>query len=153
VNLHPRDLLDEELYSSDSPLTSVADRVVLELTERASLDRVDDVAARVAELRRLGFQLAIDDLGAGYAGLTAFAELVPEVVKLDMTLVRNIHVDEVKQKLVGSMITICREMSLSVICEGIEVAAERDTLAALGADLLQGYLFARPDKPFPVAAF
>ncbi len=149
VNLHPRELLDEELYAADAPLSRVAGRVVLELTERAALDAVDDVQARVAALRKLGYRIAVDDLGAGYAGLTAFAELKPEVVKLDMSLVRGIHLDEVKQKLVGSIVAVCRDMRLAIVAEGVETVEERDALAGLGAELLQGYLFAKPGKPFP----
>ncbi|HEY4118412.1 MAG TPA: EAL domain-containing protein [Byssovorax sp.] len=149
VNLHPSDLIDDQLYAPSAPLTQFAGRVVLELTERAALDGVDDPPRRVAELRRLGYRIAIDDLGAGYAGLTAFAELRPDVVKLDATLVRNVDAEVVKRKIVGSMIAVCREMNLSIVCEGVETADERDALAQLGADLLQGYLFARPGKPFP----
>src|SRR6202000_829860 len=67
VNLHPRDLLDPDLSDPRSPLAAVADRVVLEVTERASLSGLEDVQGRIAALRKLGFRIAIDDLGAGYA--------------------------------------------------------------------------------------
>ena len=149
VNLHPRDLLDDELYAADAPLTRHAGRITLELTERSSLDEIGDIQARIARLRGLGYRLAIDDLGAGYAGLTAFAELKPEVVKLDMSLIRGIHLDEVKQRIVGSLIGVCRQMKLDVVVEGVEIVEERDMLASLGAELFQGYLFAKPSKPFP----
>ncbi|HEX7672360.1 MAG TPA: EAL domain-containing protein, partial [Polyangiaceae bacterium] len=122
VNLHSSDLSDETLSSASSTLTAMASRVVLEITERASLDDVTDVRGKVAELRRLGFRMALDDLGAGYAGLTSLAELEPEFVKLDISLVRDIHRNPVKQKLVQSMIKMCREMGIQVIAEGIEVA-------------------------------
>ncbi len=67
VNLHPEDLLDPTLYLAESPLTALAHRVVLEITERVSLDQIGHVRDRVASLRALGFQIALDDLGAGYA--------------------------------------------------------------------------------------
>jgi EAL domain-containing protein (putative c-di-GMP-specific phosphodiesterase class I) len=153
VNLHSSDLMDATLSSASSPLTAMASRVVLEITERASLDDVTDVRGKVAELRLLGFRIALDDLGAGYAGLTSLAELEPEFVKLDMSLVRDIHRDPVKQKLVQSMISMCREMGMQIIAEGIEVAAERDALVGMGCNLLQGYLFARPGPPFPDVSF
>jgi EAL domain-containing protein (putative c-di-GMP-specific phosphodiesterase class I)/ActR/RegA family two-component response regulator len=153
VNLHPRDLLDEDLYAVGAPLSKLAGRVVLELTERAALDGVGDVQGRVAALRGLGYQIAIDDLGAGYAGLTAFAELKPEVVKIDMSLIRGIHLDEVKQKLVGSIVSVCRDMRLAIVAEGVETIEERDALAGLGAELLQGYLFAKPGRPFPTVTW
>jgi EAL domain-containing protein (putative c-di-GMP-specific phosphodiesterase class I)/CheY-like chemotaxis protein len=151
VNLHGRDLLDDQLYAPDAPLTAFAARVVLEITERASLEEVKGFEGRARELRKLGFRLAIDDLGAGYAGLTSFAQLEPEVVKFDMSLVRNIDRSPVRQRLVGAMNAVFREMRTVVVAEGVETAAERDTLTSLGCDILQGYLFAKPDRPFPSA--
>lgn len=152
VNLHPADLLDEQLYSRAAPLSKVAERVVLEITERASLDDIGDVAGRIAKLRGLGYRIAIDDLGAGYAGLTAFAQLKPELVKLDMTLVRNLHEEVVLRKIVGSMSALCREMAIEVVAEGVEVSLERDALHDLGCPLMQGYYFARPARGFPMPA-
>jgi EAL domain-containing protein (putative c-di-GMP-specific phosphodiesterase class I) len=149
VNLHSRDLMDEMLFSRDAPLSSIAERVVLEITERASLDDVEDARAKVSRLRKMGFRIAVDDLGAGYAGLTSFAMLEPELVKLDMTLVRDIDRSPTKQKLVRSVTGLCKELGMMVVGEGVESEAERDVLIASGCDLLQGYLFARPGKPFP----
>jgi EAL domain-containing protein (putative c-di-GMP-specific phosphodiesterase class I) len=149
VNLHPRDLLDPSLTSPDSPLSRIAHRVVLEITERASLDEIKDTQSRVARLREMGFQIAIDDLGAGYAGLTSFALLEPEIVKLDMSLVRNVHKQSTKQKLIRSMTSLCKDMGMMVVGEGVENVEERDALLDLGCDLLQGYLFAQPDRAFP----
>ncbi|HVU02263.1 MAG TPA: EAL domain-containing protein [Polyangiaceae bacterium] len=153
VNLHSSDLLDEELFSSSSPLHRMAKRVVLEITERASLDAIRDVRAVVARLRGAGFRIAVDDLGAGYAGLTSFALLEPEFVKLDMTLVRDVHRNAVKRKLVRSMTALCKDMGIAVVAEGIETPEERDTVVELGCDLLQGYALARPGRPFPVASW
>lgn len=84
VNLHVRDLMDPTLTSEDAPLSRVAERVVLEITERAALDEVGDVRGKIATLREMGYRIAVDDLGAGYAGLTSFAQLEPEVVKLEI---------------------------------------------------------------------
>lgn len=148
VNLHATDLNDEELYLARAPLSTIASRVVLEITERASLHGVRDVSGRVAKLRALGFQIAIDDLGAGYAGLASFTQLEPEVAKLDMALVRGIHSDPRRQSIVRSMRTLCDELGILVVAEGIETRDERDMLAELGCDLLQGYLFARPERGF-----
>jgi EAL domain-containing protein (putative c-di-GMP-specific phosphodiesterase class I) len=149
VNLHTRDLLDPTLTSPDSPLSKIAGRVVLEITERASLEEIKDIPSRVARLREMGFQIAIDDLGAGYAGLTSFALLEPEIVKLDMTLVRNVHKQSTKQKLIRSMTALCKDMGMMVVGEGVENIEERDALIELGCDLLQGYLFSKPAAPFP----
>ncbi len=153
VNLHPLDLMDDSLFAPESPLSSIASRVVLEITERASLDHVKDVRTRIANLRQMGFRVAVDDLGAGYAGLASFAQLEPEVVKLDMALVRDIDKNATKKKLAESMVTLCRDLGMLVIAEGIETPAERDTLISLGCDHLQGYLFAKPGKPFPNVVF
>jgi EAL domain-containing protein (putative c-di-GMP-specific phosphodiesterase class I) len=149
VNLHPADLVDEELGSKDGALAPFASRVVLEVTERAALDRVKGLAEGVARLRALGYALALDDLGAGYAGLSSFALLEPEIVKVDMSLVRGIHASPVKQKLFRSFANLCQESGTHIIAEGIEVAEERDCLSSLGGDLFQGYLFARPARGFP----
>jgi EAL domain-containing protein (putative c-di-GMP-specific phosphodiesterase class I)/CheY-like chemotaxis protein len=147
-NLHVRDLNDEHLFTSDAPLARMADRVVLEVTERASLDEVRDVRSRVAQLREMGFKIAVDDLGAGYAGLSSFAQLEPDVVKLDMGLIRDVHLSPTKQKLVRSMAQLSADMGLEVVAEGVENAEERDVLVELGCDLFQGFFFARPGPPF-----
>jgi EAL domain-containing protein (putative c-di-GMP-specific phosphodiesterase class I) len=149
VNLHAHDLLDESLVSSASPLSRVASRVVLEITERASLDGLGDVRERTKALRDLGFRLAVDDLGAGYAGLTSFASIEPEVVKIDTSLVRGIDTNPVKRTIVDKLTALAHELHILVVAEGIESTGERDALASLGCDLLQGYLFARPGEPFP----
>jgi EAL domain-containing protein (putative c-di-GMP-specific phosphodiesterase class I) len=149
VNLHPADLEDDELYADGGALTPFAGQVVLEITERAALDQIHELGSRVTRLRTLGYRIAIDDLGAGYAGLTSFAQLEPEVVKVDMSLVRGIDGSAVKQKLVRSIIALCTELGIQLVAEGIETPAERDTLVTLGGDLCQGYLFARPGRGFP----
>jgi EAL domain-containing protein (putative c-di-GMP-specific phosphodiesterase class I)/CheY-like chemotaxis protein len=153
VNLHARDLMDDTLLSPEAPLSSIANRVVLEVTERASLDEVKDVRAKIVDLRRMGFRLAIDDLGAGYAGLTSFATLEPEFVKLDMSLVRDVDKNPMKEKLVRSMTLLCKDLGMMVVAEGVETQSERDLLVALGCDLLQGYLLAKPGRPFPSFAW
>lgn len=153
VNLHARDLADPELSDPSSPLARNAERVVLEVTERATLDGVSDLAARIRTLRSLGYRLAVDDLGAGYAGLTAFAALEPELVKLDMSLIRGIDASPVRQKVVRSMTKLCHEMGIRVVAEGIETKAELDIVVSHGCDLLQGYLLAKPGPPFPPATW
>ena len=153
VNLHTGDLLDETLYGEELPLAQIASRVVLEITERSSLDAVKDVRQRIARLREMGFRIAIDDLGAGYAGLTAFAHLEPDVVKLDMTLVRGVDQSATKQKLIRSMSSLAKDMGISIVAEGVETPAERDALDELGCDFLQGFFFAKPAAPFPTVSW
>lgn len=153
VNLHATDLLDESLYRSDAGLARVARRVVLEITERAALDGIRDLRARVAALRAIGYRIALDDLGAGYSGLSSFAQLEPEVVKLDMSLVREVDCQPVKRKLVESMTRLCQDMGLRVVAEGVETGEERDALLACGCDLMQGFYFAKPAREVPTVAF
>lgn len=146
VNLHPRSLLDESLYSEEDALRRHSGRVIIEITEREGLATVADLPARVTRLRRSGYRLAVDDLGAGYAGLTTFAQLVPEVVKFDMDLIRGIDRSTTKAKLVQSMAALCREMNILTIAEGIETAEERACVTSLGCDLLQGFELGRPER-------
>jgi len=150
INLHSRDLNDEELYSGSSPLSFIAKRVVLEITERASLDNVDGLTAKIGRLRKLGFRVAVDDLGAGYAGLSTFTQIEPDFVKLDMSLVRGVDTSERKQRVIGAMNRLCeKDLSIQVVTEGVETVAERDVLVKEGCSLLQGYLFAKPAAEFP----
>jgi EAL domain-containing protein (putative c-di-GMP-specific phosphodiesterase class I)/ActR/RegA family two-component response regulator len=151
VNLHASDLEDETLYAADAGLGPIASRCVLEITERASLELVRDAQSRIRDLRALGFRIAIDDLGAGYAGLSSFTQLQPDIVKLDMSLVRGIDADPQRRAIVRAMRDLCAELGMLVVSEGVETAAERDVLADLGCDLFQGYLFARPERGFPAA--
>jgi EAL domain-containing protein (putative c-di-GMP-specific phosphodiesterase class I)/CheY-like chemotaxis protein len=144
VNLHARELLDDTLFDEDSPLARVSARVVLEITERAHIETVADAEPRIARLRAMGFRIAIDDIGAGYSGLNSFAMLRPDLVKLDMALVRDIDKDPVKRRLAGLLVQLCGDLGIAVVGEGVETATERQALAELGCDLLQGYLFGRP---------
>lgn len=144
VNLHPADLLDGDLYNRASPLSKLADHVILEITERTALDDITETKHRASELRHRGYRIAIDDLGAGYAGLTSFATLEPEVVKLDMSLIRGIETAPVKRHVVESMTKLCRDLDMRVVAEGIETTPELATILDIGCDFLQGYLLGRP---------
>jgi EAL domain-containing protein (putative c-di-GMP-specific phosphodiesterase class I) len=148
VNCHVQDLSDPDLFSPRSPLASYAERVVLEITERGALDDVDDAQTRIKRLRGLGFRVAIDDLGAGYAGLSSVAVLEPDFVKLDMSLTRDLDSSPVRMRLVESMIDACRDVGMSCVAEGVETRAELEALRALRCDLLQGYHFAKPAPEF-----
>jgi EAL domain-containing protein (putative c-di-GMP-specific phosphodiesterase class I) len=149
VNLHALDLTAEHLYAIHSPLSRIAERVVLEVTERAALYRVDHLPARISSLRELGYRIAVDDLGASHAGLSSFRQLGPDIVKLDVSLVRDVDSSAAKASLIKSMIALCaKDLGMRVVCEGVETEGERDALGNLGADLLQGYLFGMPGRGF-----
>jgi EAL domain-containing protein (putative c-di-GMP-specific phosphodiesterase class I) len=148
INLHLLDLFDKQLTSPFSPLSKVASRVVLEITERTSLEGEIDLRYRVAELRELGYRIAIDDLGGGHARMGTFTPLDTDFVKLDMSLVRDVDKHPMKQRLIRSITELCRGQGTMVIGEGVETEAEAKVLVDLGCDLLQGYLIAKPAPPF-----
>ncbi len=147
VNVHGLELTDEDLFTASGILSSHASRVVLEITERTGLDPAVG-PARVAMLRKLGYRIAIDDLGAGYAALGALATIEPEIVKLDMSLIRGIEEHPTKRRVVGAIATLCRELGSRVVAEGVETLAERDAVIDAGVELIQGYLLARPARGF-----
>jgi EAL domain-containing protein (putative c-di-GMP-specific phosphodiesterase class I) len=144
INVCAEDLEDETFLDDRDPLSRFAWRTVLELSEDARLERIAGLRERMAALRARRLRFALDDLGAGYAGLNNLALLKPEIVKLDMQLTREVDSDVGKQEIVRSMVSLCKRTSTILIAEGIETIAERDTLVGLGCDLFQGYLFARP---------
>lgn len=148
INLHLLDLMDKQLTSAFAPLSKIASRVILEITERTSLEGQIDLRYRVAELRELGFRIAIDDLGGGHARMGTFTLLDCDLVKLDMSLVRDVDKQPMKQRLIRSVTDLCREQGIMVIGEGVETDAEAQVLVDLGCDLLQGYLIAKPALPF-----
>jgi EAL domain-containing protein (putative c-di-GMP-specific phosphodiesterase class I) len=150
VNLHVLDLLDEELFADDSPLLPFAARIHFEITERMAIEKIADTHERIERLRKLGYKIAVDDLGEGYSGLNSFAALEPDAVKLDMSLIRGIEKAPTKRRMVRALASLCRELGTPLVAEGVETQAELDTLLELGADWLQGFLFARPDYPLPV---
>ncbi len=146
VNIHPTELLDPALYLPDAPLSLIANRVVLEITERSTLEDIPDIRPRIARLRELGLRIALDDFGAGYAGLGSLAKLEPEILKLDLSLVRDVHLSSTKRKVIRSITSLAKDMGMMVVAEGIETVEERNALAELGCDLLQGYYFGKPNQ-------
>lgn len=120
------------------------ERIIFEVTEG---ERVTDRAHLVhifEEYRRFGFHTAIDDFGAGYAGLNLLSEFQPDIIKIDMDLVRDIDGSAPKQAIVRGIVAICAALKVRVLAEGIETPAERDFLHDAGIDLMQGYLFCKP---------
>jgi EAL domain-containing protein (putative c-di-GMP-specific phosphodiesterase class I)/AmiR/NasT family two-component response regulator len=151
VNLHSAELLDLDLIREDSPLAAVASRVVLEITERQALGGgLRDLEQRVGRLRDMGFRIAVDDLGAGYSGLTTLSQLYPDYAKIDVSLVRGIDSSLLKRSVVRSLLSVCaKELNMFVIAEGVETEAEKDCLINLGCTLMQGFYFARPSEQPP----
>ena len=120
------------------------DRLIFEVTEGQRIADVDHLRRIVAEYRRLGFLTALDDFGAGFSGLALLAELQPDLLKIDMALVRGIDRDRVRRSIVEGIRQTAVELGVGVIAEGVETEGERDALLDLGITLQQGFLFARP---------
>jgi EAL domain-containing protein (putative c-di-GMP-specific phosphodiesterase class I) len=149
LRVFPIDLLDGELYSLDSPLSGVAHRVVLELTDRASLDGTWSVRERVHDLRQLGYRIGVDRVASGYPQLDVLTSLQPEFVRLDAALARALPRDPAARQTVSALVSLCREIDAAPLAQGIEKSSERDALSALGCDLMQGPLFAPAGAGFP----
>ena len=96
------------------------------------------------EYKRSGFKTAIDDFGAGFAGLKLLSDFQPDLIKIDMDLVRHVDTSRPRQAIVRNLARLCEEMGITVIAEGIETLGERDFVADCGIRLMQGYLFAQP---------
>lgn len=120
------------------------ERVVFELTERQPLDEFVSLRAATDHFRHQGFAVALDDLGAGYAGLRVWSELNPDYVKIDRHFISGIDADPVKREFVRAMLDIAHRLGNRVIAEGIEREEELRTLAALGVEYVQGFLLLRP---------
>lgn len=119
------------------------DRLIFEITESERPDQ-QHLKNIVVEYKRQGFKTAFDDFGAGYAGLNLLAEFQPDIIKLDMGLVRDIDHDGVRQTIVRGLLDICSALHIEVIAEGVERIGELTMLQSMGIRLFQGFLFARP---------
>lgn len=120
------------------------ERLIFEITENEELVDKEHLKSIIREYRLKGFKTAIDDFGAGYAGLNLLAEFQPDIIKLDMTLVRSICTDPVRQAIVQGILGVCQALNIEVIAEGVETNAELQQLLAMGINYYQGYLFAKP---------
>jgi EAL domain-containing protein (putative c-di-GMP-specific phosphodiesterase class I) len=120
------------------------ERIIFEATEGDAIEDGKRLAAILTEYKRTGFLTAIDDFGAGYAGLNLLADFQPDIIKLDMALVRGVDTSRSRQAIARGVLRICSELDITVIAEGVETAAERDFFSDEGVSLMQGYLFSRP---------
>jgi EAL domain-containing protein (putative c-di-GMP-specific phosphodiesterase class I) len=119
-------------------------RLILELTEHTRIEDYGPVLAGMELHRREGVRIAVDDTGAGYAGLQHILRLRPDVIKLDLDLTRGIHLDPARRALAVSLKTFADELGAVVVAEGIEVREELETLQALGVPWGQGFHLGRP---------
>ena len=120
------------------------DRIIFEVTEGERIDDGPWFAQILREYKRCGFKTAIDDFGAGYAGMKLLSDFQPDIIKIDMDLIRNVDTNRSRQAIVRSLVRLCEDLGIQVVAEGIETAGERDFLHDAGIRLMQGYLFAKP---------
>jgi EAL domain-containing protein (putative c-di-GMP-specific phosphodiesterase class I) len=154
MNIEPEAIGDPELRDvmftallSDAAITP--DRIVLEITERTAITDFPSFRSTLEYLRALGFSVAVDDAGAGYGSLQVLAEVRPEWLKIDISLVRGVDADEVRRQLVAILVLFAQRMGVRLIAEGIETQQELETLKELGVGYGQGFLFTEPVPPFP----
>lgn len=121
-----------------------AERIMFELVEDERADDLAHLTSIFREYAQRDFTTAIDDFGAGYAQFDLLAAFQPDIIKVDMGLVRNLHTSTVRRTIVGGLVGICRELNIRVIAEGVEHRDEVAVLRDMGVNLFQGYLFARP---------
>ena len=120
------------------------DRLLFELTENEQLTDHDHLKSIVDSYRQMGFRTAIDDFGAGFSGLNLLVKFQPDIIKLDMELIRGLDADPVRRSIVRAIMGICADLGITAIAEGVETEAEMRALRDCGLRLFQGYLFARP---------
>jgi len=120
------------------------DRLIFEVTEGEQVTDKERLREIFAVYAAQGFRTAIDDFGAGYSGLSLLTEFQPRIIKLDMLLIRDIDRHRARLAIVRAVLSMCRELGIQVIAEGVETIAEYRVLAGLGVTLFQGFLFARP---------
>jgi diguanylate cyclase (GGDEF)-like protein len=162
ININPYVILDPEFKDGTtkkiiSELGINQSDIVIELAEKASIQDFRSFRIALEHYRDQGFQMAIDDTGAGYSGLQTIVSLNYKYIKIDRSLVENIDKDLVKQALLEVFIKFSKKINASVIAEGIETAGELETIIDLGVDYVQGYLIARPSqvcpKELPITSF
>jgi EAL domain-containing protein (putative c-di-GMP-specific phosphodiesterase class I)/GGDEF domain-containing protein len=141
LNVDPHDFADPAF--SEKEVTDPS-RVVIEITERTAIKDYPKFRERLKAFRNLGYRFAVDDAGSGYAGLGSIANLEPDFIKLDISLINAIDTNFIKQNLVQTMVRFADDHNAMVIAEGVERAEEFKTVQELGVHLVQGFFLHRP---------
>jgi len=154
LNMEPDSIYDPALRSEEIfTLLGEADlkpsQVVLEITEHSAVQEYEAFRQMLNYFQFHGFRLAVDDVGSGYSGLKSVAELRPNFIKIDMALIRDIHLHPIKQDLTATIVRFSSSSGTTLIAEGVETVEELRCLQRIGVRFAQGYLFARPGPPLP----
>ncbi|PLT30308.1 EAL domain-containing protein [Peribacillus deserti] len=123
-----------------------AGQIVIEITERDDIDEVEGLIQNIRALKFMGFRIAVDDTGAGYASLHTISEIMPHIIKIDRTVIQNIHHSTVKESMLKGLLLIAKEAGSVVVAEGIETEEEAIVLSRNKVDMAQGYFYARPAR-------
>jgi EAL domain-containing protein (putative c-di-GMP-specific phosphodiesterase class I) len=118
--------------------------IVLEITERTAIQNQDTFVQELNDLRKLGVQIAVDDVGSGFASLDTVVEIRPDIVKIDRHLVRNLYNDELRYNIMQAVVSFCKKSKMMTVAEGIEEERELEVVGELGIDAVQGYFLAKP---------
>jgi EAL domain-containing protein (putative c-di-GMP-specific phosphodiesterase class I) len=146
LNVDPHDFADPVFNAEFGRQVDDPSRVVIEITERTAIKDYPKFRGRLAALRELGYRFAVDDAGSGYAGLGSIANLEPDFIKLDMSLITCIDTNFIKQNLVETMVRFANDQGAKVIAEGVERAEEFETVKSLGVHLVQGFYLHPPSR-------
>jgi EAL domain-containing protein (putative c-di-GMP-specific phosphodiesterase class I) len=147
VNASPKTLLSQDFATTVSNLDG--ELLVVEVTEHSAVEDYDALKRAIDQLRSRGVRLAIDDLGTGFASFMHIVKLLPEFMKLDLSLTRDIDRDAVKQALTAALVGFAAQIGAHLVAEGVETAEELQTLIDLGVEYAQGYYLGAP-APLPI---
>jgi EAL domain-containing protein (putative c-di-GMP-specific phosphodiesterase class I) len=145
VNVSPKTLLSRGFAALVQSLDG--EPLVVEVTEHSAVEDYDELKRAIDQFRARGVRLAIDDLGTGFASFMHIVKLLPEFMKLDLSLTRDIDRDAVKQALTAALVGFAAQIDAHLIAEGVETVEEMQTLTALGVECAQGYYLGAPAPP------
>jgi EAL domain-containing protein (putative c-di-GMP-specific phosphodiesterase class I) len=156
LNFHPRFFENPlkdfgELIATLLTYEVEPDRIVVELTEYEELE-LDAIKNLISFLKTEGVMVALDDIGSGYSGLFYLSELKPDIIKIDMELIRNIHKDDFKKVIVSHLIEIAHQNGIKVVSEGVETQEELKQVVLMDTDYIQGYLISKPSESVDIKA-
>jgi EAL domain-containing protein (putative c-di-GMP-specific phosphodiesterase class I) len=145
LNVDPHDFADPTFNEHDLNVPDPR-RVVIEITERTAIKDYPKFREHLEAFRKRGYRFAVDDAGSGYAGLGSIANLEPDFIKLDLSLITGIDTNFIKQDLVGTMVRFANDQGAKVIAEGVEREPEYDVVKSLGVHFVQGFLLHRSEQ-------
>lgn len=154
LNVEPDSIHDPQLQSQETmdllrKANLTPDRIVLEMTERSAVSDFTAFRKTLKYFQDQGFKMAIDDVGSAYSGLKSIAEVAPDYIKIDMSLIRDIHHREIKRELLSTIFRFSQTTGIRLIAEGVEKEEELKALIEIGVEFVQGFLFSRPAAPIP----